>query len=260
MDKDDNSKIETIVLNNVFYNKPLYLYIFKKVTKICQAAYLITDLIKDSEPLKWSLRKSVTNTISSFSGAKDIMLSFKEISSDYLTLKSLLEISKNHLLISEMNHLVLEKELNEVIFLINKELVMHASLPQDFFEVPMPDPKEFGRESIRQTSHNPTGIQNYESQGYNHKGHYKRQNEDMSLRKPHQHNDYLKDSNGDARKNRREQILNIIKTKGDLTIKDITSIIKDCSEKTIQRELLDLVERGLVKKEGERRWSTYSLK
>jgi len=45
-----------------------------------------------------------------------------------------------------------------------------------------------------------------------------------------------------------------------LSVKDFTRVIKDCSEKTIQRELLDLVEKGIVKKEGERRWSRYSLK
>jgi hypothetical protein len=42
------------------------------------------------------------------------------------------------------------------------------------------------------------------------------------------------------------------------TDETILSDIKE-KEKTIQRELLALVEEGIVKKEGERRWSTYSL-
>ncbi len=45
-----------------------------------------------------------------------------------------------------------------------------------------------------------------------------------------------------------------------MTIKDFSTYIKDCSEKTIQRQLLDLVKDGVLKKDGERRWSRYSLK
>ena len=59
---------------------------------------------------------------------------------------------------------------------------------------------------------------------------------------------------------RQDNILNILKNQSDLTIKDFSKIIKDCSEKTIQRELLELVQKGVIKKEGERRWSRYSLK
>lgn len=45
-----------------------------------------------------------------------------------------------------------------------------------------------------------------------------------------------------------------------LTVKDISQAIPDCSEKTIQRELLSLVAEHVLKKEGERRWSTYEFR
>lgn len=41
------------------------------------------------------------------------------------------------------------------------------------------------------------------------------------------------------------------------SIKDISRVVKGCSEKTIQRELALLIEHGLVEKRGERRWSVY---
>jgi Fic family protein len=41
------------------------------------------------------------------------------------------------------------------------------------------------------------------------------------------------------------------------SIKDIAATIKGCSEKTIQRELGVLIEEGLVRRVGERRWSQY---
>ncbi len=58
---------------------------------------------------------------------------------------------------------------------------------------------------------------------------------------------------------RAEQILSFVRDNGGTGIKDIHSVISDCSEKTIQRELQSLIEKGLVKREGERRWSRYYI-
>jgi len=61
-------------------------------------------------------------------------------------------------------------------------------------------------------------------------------------------------------KNERQQIiLGIIKEIGESSIKDISDNIRDCSEKTIQRELNTLIYDGVLKKIGERRWSKYIL-
>ena len=58
---------------------------------------------------------------------------------------------------------------------------------------------------------------------------------------------------------RRTRIKTILEAKGDATIKDISEIITDISEKTIQRELNAMIDENLVKRQGERRWSKYSL-
>jgi len=60
--------------------------------------------------------------------------------------------------------------------------------------------------------------------------------------------------------NRQNKILTIIKDKVSVGIKDIANEITECSEKTIQRELIAMLEDDLIVKEGERRWSMYSLK
>lgn len=52
-------------------------------------------------------------------------------------------------------------------------------------------------------------------------------------------------------------ILDFIKQNKRASIKDIAAVVKGCSEKTIQRELGSLIEQGLVRKVGERRWSIY---
>ena len=59
---------------------------------------------------------------------------------------------------------------------------------------------------------------------------------------------------------RAERIKTVLEAKPQATIKDIAEVITDVSEKTIQRELNSLIEKGQVVREGERRWSKYSIK
>lgn len=58
---------------------------------------------------------------------------------------------------------------------------------------------------------------------------------------------------------RRDRVLDVIRTKGQASIKDIVEVVSDVSEKTIQRELNSLIKDNIVHREGERRWSKYSL-
>ena len=63
-----------------------------------------------------------------------------------------------------------------------------------------------------------------------------------------------------VKKNSRQSIIiSLLKRKKDIMIKDVSPLIDGCSEKTIQRELLAMVNLGILKKEGEKRWSKYSL-
>lgn len=59
---------------------------------------------------------------------------------------------------------------------------------------------------------------------------------------------------------RREQILALFAKGVDLGIKDISARVKGCSEKTIQRELNNLVFDKVVTRIGEKRWSRYMLR
>lgn len=58
---------------------------------------------------------------------------------------------------------------------------------------------------------------------------------------------------------RAERIKTVLEAKPQATVKDISEVITDVSEKTIQRELNSLIEKGQVIREGERRWSRYSV-
>lgn len=58
---------------------------------------------------------------------------------------------------------------------------------------------------------------------------------------------------------RAERIKTVLEAKPQASVKDISEVITDVSEKTIQRELNSLIEKGQVIREGERRWSRYSV-
>lgn len=58
---------------------------------------------------------------------------------------------------------------------------------------------------------------------------------------------------------RADAILTILKERGESSIGDIAAQVPTVSEKTVQRELILLVESGAVEKLGERRWSRYRI-
>lgn len=58
---------------------------------------------------------------------------------------------------------------------------------------------------------------------------------------------------------RADAILSILKERGESSIGAVAAQLPTVSEKTVQRELTALVERGVVEKRGERRWSRYRI-
>jgi len=58
---------------------------------------------------------------------------------------------------------------------------------------------------------------------------------------------------------RRNLIIAEIRKQGEVSVKDIAKIMSDVSEKTLQRELISMVDEKIIVKKGERRWSRYSI-
>lgn len=61
----------------------------------------------------------------------------------------------------------------------------------------------------------------------------------------------------DKQKDRTLKIIEVVRKNKGVSVGDIASVVKGCSEKTIQRELATLISKGVVRKQGERRWSLY---
>lgn len=232
----------------------------KKIEKISQAIYLVSNHLKDTEPLKWELRKESIGFLSCIRSLgedgdntnvpADLVLdALTSYGKDLISLISLARVSG---LISRINGELLIKEIEQLILSFTEGITADTAragfvLSHDFFAA---DPELQERLGFKQTQSNKLPFLSDESLSTEHK--QVTQNSQIVLEN--------KDTIKDKKNGRQERILLLLKNQSNLTIKDFATVISDCSEKTIQRELIELVEKGVIKKEGERRWSTYSLK
>lgn len=226
-----------------------FVFVYKKTEKLATALYMVTNLFNDTEPMKWRLRAKVSELLSFIIGFKDVLESREyefsnEVKTKVLEIVSLLEVVSQSGLVSPMNFSILKTEFMNLIgglIPLKKQTEERDrfSLPKTFFDV-------------AQSTHTPIQVPRAGGVDTQHKG-----------------QDFIKDNNLPSetvseipsfkKTNRQSIIINLLKKKKDLTIKDIAQVIRDCSEKTIQRELIALIDAGVLKKTGERRWSRYSL-
>lgn len=220
----------------------------KKIEKIAQAIYLVSNHLKDMDPLKWEIRKESLRTLScvkSFnegSGRGDTPpdLVVDALSSSARDLISYLSLASLSGLISRNNANIIILEIETVLSAFGQMMDENAAkagfvLSEDFF----------GTDSDL-SSHVIKKLNKGQSMGSISDKQNITKKDTVNIK--------------DKKNTRQERIIMLLKNQTNLTIKDFVKVINDCSEKTIQRELISLVERGVVKREGERRWSTYSLK
>ncbi len=228
-----------------FEKDPVFVFLYKKTEKLVSAVYMITNLFAENEPMKWALRKKAGELMSFILGYKDVTESglphyLNTAKTRILELVSLLEVSLLGGLISNMNFSILKREFTNLVETLNSSQAVvkepiHESLSDAFF----------------QDGQSLVGIKDIiDSQRH------RAINAGSVAIKD---NNLLKSRDEFKRSNRQNIILNLLKKKKELTIKDISTVIKDCSEKTIQRELIAFIAAGVLKRTGERRWSKYSL-
>lgn len=256
--------------------------IVKKTDKLVTALYMVTDFMEDSEPMKMRLRTlaiRLLSTIRVFDKAPGNAqsASFEKADSFLEEILSLIDIASTVGVVSAMNGSILMKEfhaLSEIIrtnhqlagrsyfnpkplsdFLLKDELFAESPrMPFSYSPTDrIPRPPVFDVKDP--PSHEATATRSSQnSQG---------QNKAAEI----SHSDIVttKLRSSGAKSDialkiaRRGDIINFIKDKKEVTIKDISSVIVGCSEKTIQRMLGVLVSEGVLKRTGDKRWSRYSL-
>lgn len=254
METDKQNTTELKVNNqdtiSFFEKDSNFVFAYKKTEKLASAVYLVTNLFSDNEPMKWNLRRKVSDILSLILEYKDINDSRVNdfnynVKSKVLEIVSMLEISYMSGLVSQMNFNIIKKEFQNLSETFDQHSLvvrkpLNETLVDTFFNVSYKKPIQVGHiNSGLNMSHEST--QNI---------HQKEVIKDTIS---------ISDKSIIKRSNRQNTILALIKKKKELTIKDISEVIKDCSEKTIQRELSSFIESGVLKRTGERRWSKYSL-
>ena len=251
---------------NTFHTKNNRMsFILKKTEKITTAIYMVTDFMMDSEPLRKELRTlgillvsktqqlSVRASEPDYSVIEDIKCATKSIS-------SFIHLSVTIGLVSNMNGNILlnelEKNSKELVDLYQDKRVSTTTHPgysniilsKEMFDVPFFETPKIEIEN--------NGQQN-KGQEISNNVFYKKP-EKIEIKEIKKDNSSKSNTLG-IKIARRNDVLNIVKVKGQVSIKDIVLMLKDVSEKTVQRELFSLVKEGVLKKEGEKRWSVYKL-
>ncbi len=280
------SDITKAIVFNVFEKDNFLLFLYRKFEKVSTAIYLITNFLSDSEPIKWRLRETGLNIVSGILSLKNFSSKRSEVfaktASDILEILSYLDVLYLAGNISGMNYSILKKELESLAETVSfspnsnsKYSGGRGVLQDDFFAIPRDQfaVSERGDFPAKISSPEKDKISTHPSinewtdltSGFKDtntavKGQVRQSRPGTFLisgRGPAVVGE--KRISDSSKFDRENKILEILQTRNNLTIKDFSPVIKGCSEKTIQRELLRLVKSGVLNKEGERRWSRYSL-
>ncbi len=247
--------------DKILVNKEIYEYSYKKTEKIVTALYMVTDCMEVDDALKGKIRTLGVELLSYIHKLSHVSSSpvdnHTSVSNSLLNIDeiiSLINIANTIGFISDMNTSILRKELTGLLGELKtrqtKDNNFTFTLNQKMFNVEL-EPSRILTQGIikdKRTERNNLSFMNRKASGS--------LSFTKGLNAPNQ--------DGLNKKDRMDKILSIIKNlplqgnKKDLSIKDISTMFTDCSEKTIQRELNLLVLKGQIKKTGAKRWSRYA--
>lgn len=252
-------------------------YFSERVKKLTTAVYIVTNLITPTDPLRVTIREFSIKLLS-LVGLNSYNRSPEEVSNEISGLckkiVELLEVAFFSGYISEMNFSVLKSEfdlfINEVGSFAGPQKTINieslkVSLNENEAENQANSEMSFINSGVNAGNQKGQNIRNtsfLQTQNRAPKTVFATQNtsSNMGSKQNRIQKAQPQKSVVDAKKiSRKESIISIIKMKGEVGIKDISSVVLNCSEKTIQRELLTMVSEGVLRKSGDRRWSVYSL-
>lgn len=225
------------IFSNVFDKDIRRVYIYKKAERLAKAVHLIAPAFQKAPALRDRLDRVAVGLVDS--AILPPQLARAALSQELLALSSVLAIARTSGMLSTMNADLISREshalLEEIAVYEEPRLMLEetptlAALAKSSMAAPQAERQQARSAPARVPA--------------THKGHNKGQSQGASP----------------ARGSRQEAILDVLKERGPSYIKDISTVVRDVSEKTIQRELQRLVEEGRVERTGERRWTTYSLK
>ncbi len=209
-----------------------------RASKLVSALYLVTSLMSEVDPTRAELRKSGVALVSDMSRSSGgVRAAARELVSVIVTL---LGLSKDAGLMSAMNADMLSEKFLEFSGALARE--NHGAVGQTALSLLSDSFAADVKDNVGARMH--VGVP---------KGHQASLPAPKRAHTPARHATQAPDTS------RRQKIVDFIKDKKRAGIKEVSRVLPGLSEKTVQRELLELVRTRVLNKEGERRWSVYTL-
>ncbi len=230
--------LDKSIFSNIFDKDIKRVYVYKKAERLAKAIHLVAPAFSSSPALRDRIDRVAVGLVDA--AILPPALAKEGLSRELLALSSVLSIARTGGLLSVMNADLIAREAQ----LLLQEVASYEE-PRLFLEE-APTLAELSRSSLRASGAALRHEQNTKpavieapAVAIRDKGHV---------------------SDIQVRGSRKDTILSVLSTKGPSYIKDISLVIREVSEKTIQRELASLVAAGEVVRTGERRWTTYALR
>lgn len=233
----DDFVLDKSIFSNIFEKDIQRVYLYKKSERLAKALYLILPAFKDAPALRDRVHRISIELIDA--SILSPIASRDALSRALLALSSVLSIARAAGLLSPMNAELISREAH----LLLKEAAVYEEPKLSFEDAPTLAVLSRNMPSLRSTNRDVVQPRPKE----------KKIKDNIPVI-----SDTLRPLEAE-KTNRREAILATLRSKGPSFIKDISTVVRDVSEKTIQRELQTLVLEGRVTKTGERRWTTYAI-
>lgn len=247
--------LDKAIFSVVFEKDIRRVYLYKKAERLAKAIHLISPAFAESSVLKERIERIAVGLVDA--SVLPPIASREALSRELLSLSSILAIARTGGMLSTMNADLIVREahllLSEIVGYEEPRLVLDE----------IPSLASLAKASVVSESRERSGLRSVARVTYDPALDAQDTAEDKGQSKGH-----IKDTSkisisvvgkGSANGERRESILAVLRSKGPSYIKDISMIVRDVSEKTIQRELSSLVAEGLVNRKGDRRWTTYEV-
>lgn len=232
-DKKDmvSKNLETNIQRSfsVFFKNEFHKFVVLKTERLASAVYLVSGFVSESDPLRVRLRTCALDLVGCVTDSERSVQEPHEVvfGARCLEMGSLFAMAERANLISPMNAKVLSEEYASVGSFVKQhaEKIFSGAYLVDFAAYLPKEPTAQSNTDAIKREVRPSGIK--------------------------------RTQNDKRHENRRDKILSLLNIKDKITVKDVSSAMENVSEKTAQRELISMVDEGVLLKEGERRWSTY---
>ncbi len=211
-------------------------HIHNHTFELTLALYRVTDFFPKEEPLRNHIREAANKTFQSIMEyGNQVPGAIPQGAISLIsTLKNFLQLSRSLQFVKSANIMVLEREYDILLSFFIQQGIADQEQKEKNAIMYEPRGKEFFIEEkqIMRSAPEPSHDSN---------------------KKKHDNEDELLDE-------RKKKILDFLKQVSQAKVSDFQTLFPNLGIKTIQRNLQDLVESDILKKEGDKRWTIYTFK